>query len=317
MAGQKSLMIAQFPGGGSTRQEVANYVARLTAQLETDKRFHRVDMWFRNNTPITMTRNESLLVAERARVDYVLMIDNDMLPDLYLGHENAKPFFHSSLDFMLAHRGPCVVAAPYCGPPPHECCYIFQWVNHQGDNPNPDFAIEMVPRHQAAMMSGIHPAAALPTGLILIDMRAVERLPHPRFYYEWKDETESEKASTEDVTFTRDLTCAGVPIYCNWDAWAGHFKDKLVAKPERLSPNAVPNILRQQAQRNILENTLPTAAKPRIRPHNTFAKLPPTYPIELVRQRAAPVVEMPGDDDGPFDPEKDVLAASNGQPVGG
>ena len=77
----------------------------------------------------------------------------------------------------------------------------------------------------------------------MYDMRAFE-LTEPRttedkpwFYYEWKDRFCAEKASTEDVTMTRDLSLVGTqklgynPVYCNWDSWAGHWKPKCVGKP--------------------------------------------------------------------------------------
>ena len=52
-------------------------------------------------------------------------------------------------------------------------------------------------------------------------MRAIELLPKPWFSYEFKDEEKTEKASTEDIVFTRDLHLLGVPQYCFWNAWAG------------------------------------------------------------------------------------------------
>jgi hypothetical protein len=118
--------------------------------------------------------------------------------------------------------------------------------------------IEQYPREWARQMAGIQECAALPTGLIMYDMRAFE-LIEPRtlrpdqvidgllngeidrreavralsggwFYYEWKDGTASDKASTEDVTNTRDISLAGCvklgynPVYCNWDSPVGHWK---------------------------------------------------------------------------------------------
>jgi hypothetical protein len=75
---------------------------------------------------------------------------------------------------------------------------------------------------------------------MLIDMRTVRHVPHPRFYYEYTDETHTDLASTEDVAFSRDLAYAGTPLFCNWDAWAGHLKTKLVTKPQPIPEDAVP-----------------------------------------------------------------------------
>jgi len=57
------------------------------------------------------------------------------------------------------------------------------------------------------------------------------------FEYEWTDGYASQKASTEDVQNTRDIGMACAlrygynPVYCNWDAWAGHWKPWCVGKP--------------------------------------------------------------------------------------
>jgi hypothetical protein len=171
------------------------------------------------------------------------MIDSDMKPDL--GGPDAKPFFASSFDFLVNHyhKGPVIIGAPYCGPPPAECVYVFRWQNQQSHNPNPDFQLEMYDRHTAVKLAGIQECAALPTGLIMYDMRVFE-LTEPKaegdkpwFYYEYPDLYQSQKASTEDVTMTRDASLVGTqklgynPVFCNWDAWAGHWKPKCVGKP--------------------------------------------------------------------------------------
>ncbi len=68
-----------------------------------------------------------------------------------------------------------------------------------------------------------------------------ERAEQSWFYYEWTDQYQQEKGSTEDVTATRDIAMHGRlelgynPLRVNWDAWAGHFKVKCVGKPVTLS----------------------------------------------------------------------------------
>jgi hypothetical protein len=67
----------------------------------------------------------------------------------------------------------------------------------------------------------------------------------PWFFYEWKDKYQADKASTEDVTQTRDLSLVGTqtlgynPVFCNWDAWAGHWKPKCVSKPQVISASGI------------------------------------------------------------------------------
>ena len=65
------------------------------------------------------------------------------------------------------------------------------------------------------------------------------------FYYEWKDSHADEKASTEDVTFTRDISLAGMaklgynPLRCCWDSWIGHHKPYNVGKPARYTVDSI------------------------------------------------------------------------------
>jgi hypothetical protein len=254
-----------YGGNGGISSEVPNireWVAPLIPELTKDPRVDQIRMWNLADTPITMTRNRAVLQARQHGVDVLVMVDSDMHPDMYNGQEYAKPFFQTSFDFLVNHypKGPCVIGAPYCGPPPNECVYVFQWSNMRSHASHADFQLKMYERHEAAKMSGIQECAALPTGLIMYDMRAFE-LTEPKkdtdkpwFYYEWKDIYHSDKASTEDVTQTRDLSLAGVqawgynPVYCNWDAWAGHWKPLCVGKPLMIDAKNVSDKLKRAAE---------------------------------------------------------------------
>ena len=233
-------------GIASEHPDIREWMVPLVAELARDARVDQIRIWNLADTPITMTRNRAVLQAREYGVDVLVMIDSDMKPDINAGDPAAKPFFKSSFDFLVDHyhKGPCVIGVPYCGPPPVECVYVFRWNNMQTSNPNPDFQLEMYDRHTAVKLAGIQECAALPTGLIMYDMRAFEvtepksDADKPWFYYEYKDQFQSEKASTEDVTMTRDLSLVGTqklgynPVFCNWDAWAGHWKPKCVGKPQ-------------------------------------------------------------------------------------
>lgn len=248
------LMFARFPGGGMDRVTVTNWLVGAVLAAKQDRRIDQdILNWDITDTPITMGRNRAIEAARETHVDFLVMVDNDMAPDHYLPSNpkcerkdyRAKPFFQSSFDFLYSRRVagemPAVVAAPYCGPPPFENVYVFHWHNKESNGPpdNADISLEQFGRAHAASMKGVTEVAALPTGLIMIDMRAVDSVDPPYFYYEWKDKTESEKASTEDVTYTRDSSLNGVPQFCNWDAWCGHWKWKCVGRPELLSPASV------------------------------------------------------------------------------
>ncbi len=257
-----------YGGNGGISSEVPDireWMTPLVVDLSRDPRVENIRIWNLADTPITMTRNRAVLQARQHGVDVLVMVDSDMKPDLNNGQPDAKPFFQSSFDFLVNHypKGPCVIGAPYCGPPPVECVYVFRWNNLASENPNPDFQLEMYDRHTAIKLAGIQECAALPTGLIMYDMRAFD-LTEPKttddkpwFYYEWKDHFCADKASTEDVTMTRDLSMIGTqrlgynPVYCNWDAWAGHWKPKCVGKPQVITAEGVSKKMKDCWEANV------------------------------------------------------------------
>lgn len=252
------VMIARFPYGGFDRADVTDWLIRTVCLIKKDDRLDRTIINDRiDDTPITIGRNRVLKHARENGVDFLLMIDSDMKPDAYCGYnphaighlKDAKPFWESSLDWLInmRERGqPSVIAAPYCGPPPLENIYVFKWESFASDVPvdELDATLEQYSRTEAANKVGIEQVAALPTGLILLDMEAVKKVPPPYCYYEY-DPEHTKKESTEDVTFTRDLTLHGIPIYCNWDSWAGHWKWKCVGKPRTIKPQEIAGKLRK------------------------------------------------------------------------
>jgi hypothetical protein len=263
-----NVMVATYSYGGnggmkSEHPDVGRYLIRLKEVLRSDPRIGETFLIDYADTPITMTRNRSVVDARKHGADLLMMVDSDMAPDAFMCRNGAQPFFQSSFDFIYRHydKGPVVVGAPYCGPPPDEVVYIFRWKNHATNEPGDiDMELEMFSREDAAFRGGIQEVAALPTGLILWDMRCFE-LTEPTdkseqswFYYEWTNKYQSEKASTEDVTATRDVSLAGVaalgynPVYCNWDAWAGHWKPKCVTPPQLLTASMVGSKLARAAR---------------------------------------------------------------------
>ncbi len=258
------LAVGRFPYGGIEHSECVDWLIDTSSKLARDPRFSVC--WLKeNDTPITMTRNKMFRDTIQMGADLLLIVDSDMAPDCELRFDpHAKPFLESSLDFVVNHPGPCVIAAPYCGPPPHENIYVFEWKNKETGVPveSSGLKLDQFSREQAAMMRGITEVAALPTGLMLIDVRALAKLPVPHTYYDFENDgpacpgckrkapgPQAVKASTEDVTFTRDLSNMGVPVYCNWDAWAGHVKKKIVRKPRPYTADMVNAKMREAVVR--------------------------------------------------------------------
>lgn len=258
--------IVRFPYSGSggvasEHPDVGTWLAHTIPKIKADPRCED-GIWSMcfTDTPITMTRNRALRLAQQSGVDVLVMVDSDQNPDLYRNIDAlAKPFWDSSFDFLYRHydKGPCVVAAPYCGPLPHPVdggasnVYVFRWAADQNDPDNRQFSLEQFTREEATIRAGIEEVAALPTGLCMIDLRACDLVDPPWFKYEWSDVYEQDKASTEDVVFTRNCSLQGIPQYCNWDAWAGHSKPSVVGKPVFITSDQVSDEFRKAVVRDL------------------------------------------------------------------
>ncbi len=184
--------------------------------------------------PTDRVRNQIAKVAKDEGYQFLLMIDDDMHPDLAVGQDpNAVQFLPSAINFALAHDGPCVIGAPYCsGPPAQEVVVMCTREYLPGLPDGSGMKIDKYTRYEAAAMTGIKRVSALPTGHMLIDLRCLDVLPPPWFSYEYKDPPyNTQLASSEDIVFSRNLDWLGVPQYCNWDCWAGHVKQFVTGKP--------------------------------------------------------------------------------------
>lgn len=260
-----SLFFAYFPYGGvgaspSEHPAIRNWFAKLLRDLYTKYSDQISSVAWKDfaDTPITMTRNAAVLEARKANADIIVMVDSDMIPDLYLEPtyaaeypveaQGARPFIEVVLQEFEArwHVGPYSICAPYCGPPPYSPVYVFTWEGGSHEIPDDLFKLKMFGRQEAAMLTGVGPCAAQPTGCIAMDMRLFEMAePDPIngkgwFYYEFKNGHHAKKDSTEDVTCTRDMAMIVQkklgynPLLCAWDCWAGHVKPVIVGKPRAI-----------------------------------------------------------------------------------
>lgn len=257
--------LSSYGGNGGLSSEspcVRDWLLRHVLEWHKDERLGEIYWEDIADCPITMTRNRFVRIAREKKCDLLLMIDSDQFPDyeLIVNHDpEAKPFWSTSFDFLHNHyhKGPVVIGAPYCGPSPYQNVYVFQWQNFRNADPNQSLKLGPYSREEAFRMKGIQPVAALPTGLILFDVRCFDLVEPPYFYYEYEDEYEDKKCSTEDVTATRDIGMAGQeklnynPVLCNWDAWAGHVKQETVGKPRPILHEQVNEKYRRAVLANI------------------------------------------------------------------
>lgn len=273
---------------------ITTWFAATYNKMLNDQRIGRVSARQFGDIPLSMERNRVVKIAKEEGFDVIIMIDSDNVPDLYCGYRSeAKPFWDSSFEFLYERytRGtPTVVCAPYCGPPPHpvkggeENVYVFYAETNESDVDQPGIRYAAYSRTHAAQMRGIQEIAAGPTGIIMYTTSAFDLMPvhsmtqeeilikHKKgeisterakqlinmeswFFYEYTDGYQASKASTEDVTNTREIQNAGLQllkepvVFCNWDAWAGHYKPKCVGAPHPIYMDQVSNIFREAVDR--------------------------------------------------------------------
>ena len=270
MTRKYNITIGQFPYGSISHPDVNAFLAHTYHKMKTDERIDKIFWYSVGDTPITMTRNQCVYEAIQLGVDYILMVDSDMGPDYLVGRDpQARPFWDVAWGFMMNRRSdedayvrqfrdgqtysdlfpPATIAAPYCGPPPKELPYIFRWKNYESNDPNEHFKLEMLEREDAAMRSGIEEVAALPTGLILYDVRVFKELEAagalPWFDYEYTDKYCRQKCTTEDVFQTRNAHMLDLPLYVAWDCWGKHWKHKGVEKPSMVTRAQVQGSMRK------------------------------------------------------------------------
>lgn len=283
-----NLYVVCFPySGNSTGSSLSwpttEWLVREMIRLKTDEKFtSRIDeirLAGLANTPVTMVRNLAIKQAQEAGYDLVLMVDSDMHPDVHVGeHPDAVPFLDAAFDYIYEHydQGPNFVAAPYGGAPPHENVFgfTFEQLSNLGDEA--PFELRQYLRSEVIPFTGIQDAAAAATGVILYDIRCFDYINPPYFQYEWTDETQSCKASTEDVQNTRDIAVSVQknlgynPCKIAWSSWAGHLKVWCVKKPHKFNVSTVAPLLADALNRPDpnengklaqIENLIPEARK--------------------------------------------------------
>ena len=275
-------------GIDSEHPHIREWAIETILKMKNDPRIGEVWMRTIGDTPITMVRNRFFTIAQELGAHLIMSVDSDQSPNKHAGEPGFKPFWETAFNFIYENygKGPRMVMAPYVGPA--ENIYLFRWRGKRNDGIHGEFSLEQYTREEAEILTGIQEVAAGPTGLYLMDMRLLEliepcRLPKREIlerihsgsmsiedglwalregycYYEWKDQRADQKASTEDVTLTRDISLAGLetlgynPLFCAWDSWIGHWKPRNFGKPQHFSVENVGASLRRAVLQNRMAN---------------------------------------------------------------
>lgn len=276
-------------GISSEHPDIREWWAELVLKMRNDPRIGSVTTKVIGDTPVTMVRNKFVRLARASGAHVLVMVDSDQSPNFHRGESDWKPFFETAFDFLYERytKGKVTcVGAPYCGPPGlklgSESVYVFVWRNDGIHGKETPIRLEQYTREEAALMTGVQECAALPTGMIMYDMRcfdliepkgmlkdqvldgykqgtltkaqALNALREGYFFYEWENSWACDKASTEDVQNTRDISLAGMatlgynPMFCAWDSWIGHHKPWCVGRPRIYSVESISGNFRQAVE---------------------------------------------------------------------
>ena len=211
--------------------------AQLTSiKIARDPRIERFEIYNDNKVRIHCHRNAAAAKAIELGCDYLLFCDPDARPDCRAFNDRApkdqqphaaewaKPFYESTLDFMLSNRAG-VVAAPAVSQRPQESINVFLFRNDEPFSRMTHEELETTPPQFLQV-------AAIGTHLMMVDVNVFRALPQPWFedLYE-ADNKQIEIQQSQDSVFCLKCTNAGFPVYANLFAPAGHNKTDCLMPP--------------------------------------------------------------------------------------
>ena len=237
------VQISPIVVSGSHRVEVGLFYAWASAwQAANPQRVQDLYIVPTKQVPAPVARNKCVKKARERGVDILFQIDDDMAPSL--------GFFEAALDFLMDQREPSAIGVPYCTAPPLEDVTVFELTTRESDAPERNIKMDRIRREDAARSTGIERVVNMGTGLIAYDMRVFDKLKTPYYRYGY-NEDETEVIETEDCWCHRHMAMAGIPLYCHWDFWSGHWKSKLVGKPSLIKQDDLADIYIKEARANL------------------------------------------------------------------
>lgn len=243
LPGRARVLVTVLTYAKQVGAEVLGWCCKAIPEMQDHPRAEAVAVGYTFGYPTDRMRNAVCKQALAQGYDFLLMLDDDVVPDLRLGSDpDARPFLPTALEYAYAQPGPVVVGAPYTGGPPAQRVMVMRDRDAQPDAPAGwGKKLDSYTREEAATMTGFGRVSALPTGCMLVDLRCLAILPPPWFAYEYADPPfNTVLASTEDIVFSRNLSWLGVPQICAWSSWAGHAKPYVTDKPGLCPVDEVP-----------------------------------------------------------------------------
>ena len=227
MSDKYRLLVFRPSGVSIMRPETTDWLCRLQLELCRIGKFETSTMMGFDQPRIALGRNVAVRNAMDMECDYLLMVDPDMQPDMYVGqHPQAELFFSSSLEWLECN-GPGIVAAPAVSGRP--LCRPNMYRMEDGDGIAHRYTHQQC--RQAIEEPQFEQVAAIGTGLMLINMQVFDAIEKPWFHDLFVDDREDALQLSQDLYFTAGATQSGVPVWCNWFSWAGHAQYEVLGCP--------------------------------------------------------------------------------------
>lgn len=218
--------VAQPVGLGIQTVETGAFLFDLGCKLSTHPLIAKVSQAVLRSSRIAMNRNLLVKSAIEDGVDFLLMIDPDMAPDMYVDHcSGALSFIESSLQHLVENPFG-IIGAPAVGEPPDMKVNVF--VNGPDGVGRRMTHAELLERVQDPRIEDV---VAMGTGLMLIHMPIFCHLQQPYFQDEYTDNTFTELKKSQDIVFTERAHMAGIPVWCNYYSFSGHVKSSILGCP--------------------------------------------------------------------------------------
>lgn len=241
---QFKVFVATFPYLRQEDPDVTKWLLQTALKAARDERLSfRFEPY--DNLNEAVARNASVRDAQKYGADLLFHIDNDMAPDIYPG----ACFWDRAIAKWL-EVGECIIGVPYLDRGGRVT--VTRVESKQNLDLAPDLTnleLDKVSRCEAARAAGYERVATVGSGLMMIDMRIFKRLRPPYFYYEYENEFQAKITGTADSVLCRNAGMQGVPVYVDWDCWAGHWKKHRFDAPPQIDMTN----LAAQTRRSLLD----------------------------------------------------------------
>ena len=237
-------MISRPCTTGQIRQEVCNFVSNAWKQRYTDPELSNIEIIDCpiQKFPTDTARNVLVNIAHQHNVDLLFMIDEDASPPY--------SFFKQAIQFLTKQPIPSVYGCPYLSGDGEAQVFRFIPV-HSPDPVQPAWKLLRIPRAEAFIKKGVDRVASIGTHCICYDMRVFNQIAKPYYRYSY-NEDHTAVVETEDCYAHRNMVQNNIPIFCNFDSWAGHWKLQEIGPLEPLEPHQLPKFWKDRVKEYFL-----------------------------------------------------------------